>query len=76
MLSLFVHPMRFYRGYLLDDNAYIHSRIYASLAQHTGDISAYTYGRTMMMEERTHLLRQMKDMKILKDDHIVDDVCV
>ena len=31
-----------------------------SLSQHDSDISAYTYERTLMMEQRSQMLRQMR----------------
>lgn len=47
------------------NNPYLHINVSSSLpllsfSQHDSDISAYTYERTLMMEQRSQMLRQMR----------------
>lgn len=41
-----------------------------STPQHDSDISAYTYERTLMMEQRSQMLRQMRLSKSDRDREV------
>lgn len=52
-----------------------HAAQYSSLPpslQHNSDISAYTYERTLMMEQRSQMLRQMRLTKTERDREVSD----
>lgn len=40
--------------------------------QHNSDISAYTYERTLMMEQRSQMLRQMRLSKSDREKEVSD----
>ena len=60
LLVLYILTIHFYLFCTLKFLNFIFEILTPLVAQHDNDISAYTYERTLVMEQRCRMLRQMK----------------